>query len=253
MCVCLCTFAYMQKLEKFEVTDAFEVLLEKPEFSTFTPHCLVNALLPYRYYIGSGYRIVVEVWRGAHAVQLNTLKWLAAALQKFTKYGQVHMMGILHAENEFVLFQELKDSIHVAVRAFDVVTKTIADPTPSTTLFHDVLVPLVCGCSFNGDFSAMVLFLQDLHKNSGFLVVTRDHALTLLTKRAAMRYILHFERTDLGRNARTTVTRTLTRTNVGYGGAPVIVSFSLAMMYQAWAELKIELYTHLHIPTFEWR
>ena len=99
----------------------------------------------------------------------------------------------------------------------------------------------------------MITFLQELERNSSFLQETRRHVLTLGTKSAVTKYLLQFERDNLPRNARTAITRTLTRTRISYGGAPFIAGFGLAMILQAWAELKMDLYNVLCIPAHRWR
>ena len=234
----------MQRLAPF---DSTEVFLEKPEHSSFSAHCVTSALLPDRY------PRRIEVNRGAYAVQINTLHWLLLTLKKSIRQTGTDSVAIQNSDNEFLIVQEVKDSLHVSKWALEIVTQAVESPSPSCTLFHDVLVPLLCRSAFRGDDEAMIVFLQLLQKNAEFLIQTRMHALTLTTKSAAVRYMLNFERNELGRNARTTVTRTLTHTQVCYGGMYVISSFALATVFQAWCETKLDLYTQLSIPNYKWK
>jgi len=234
----------MHRLETHEPT---EVMLHKPPTSSFSPHCVVAALLPNRY------PSRINVARGYHAVQLNTLRWLAGVLTQYSKRPETSQVGILNLENQLVLAQELKDSVHVALRAVGIIERAVASPSPHYAFLQYLLVPVLCGVSFHGDEDDMMTFLRELERNSTFLQETRRHVLTLSTKSAVTKYLVDFERDSLPRNARTATTRTLTRTRIAYGGAPFIAGFGLAMMLQAWAELKIDLYNVLSIPAHRWR
>ena len=234
-------------MRRLETAEPPEVMLHKPLLSMFSPHCVVVALFPDRF------PSRIEVGRGYHAVQINTLKWLVRAFTRFVKHPEANQVGFLNTDNQLVLAQEIKDSVHVTLRAIEIIQLAIHAPSPRCSFIQEVLVPVLCSASFQGGEDDMIVFLQELERNGTFLQETRRHVLTLTTKAAALRYILEFERSSLGRNARTAVTRTLTRTRISYGGAPVIAGFSLAMMLQAWAELKIDLYNLIALPAHRWR
>lgn len=237
----------MRRLETVEPLDVCKVMLHKPRVSTFSPHCIVVALFPGRY------PSRIQVGRGYHAVQVNTLKWLVGVLVRFVKHPGASKVGILNTDNQLVLAQEIKDSVHVTLRAIDTIRLAIRAPSPRCSFIQDVLVPVLSSASFQEGEDEMTAFLQELERNSTFLQETRRHVLTLTTKASAVQYILEFEHSSLGLNARSAVTRTLTRTRICYGGAPVIAGFSLAMMLQAWSELKMDLYNVISLPTHRWR
>ena len=234
-------------MRRLETHEPAEVMLHKPRTSCFSPHCIVAALLPDRY------PSCINVGRGYHAVQMSTLRWLANALSQYAKRPEASRVAILNSDNQLVLSQELKDSVHVVLRAVGIIERAIASPSPNCGFFECVLVPVLCGISFRGDEDDMITFLQELERNSSFLQETRRHVLTLGIKSAVTKYLLQFERDNLPRNARTAITRTLTRTRISYGGAPFIAGFGLAMILQAWAELKMDLYNVLCIPAHRWR
>ena len=162
-------------------------------------------------------------------------------------------MAGLDFRNQFQLTQETRDSVYVALRAADIVDRAVKEPKPSCTTFHDVLVPVLCGTSFWGDEDDMIEFFKTLERTADFLPQQRRRAMDFNTKHAAMRYVVAFERYELGRHARTAATQSLTRTRMAYGGAPVIAAFALAMIRQAWAELKVELYTKMSMPNHTWQ
>tara|TARA_Y100000389_G_scaffold77969_1_gene74725 strand:+ start:1251 stop:1955 length:705 start_codon:yes stop_codon:yes gene_type:complete len=234
-------------MRRLETAEPLGVMLHKPRASTFSPHCIVIALFPGRY------PSRIQVGRGYHAVQINTLKWLVSALVRFVKQPGASKVGIVNTDNQFVLAQEIKDSVHVTLRAIDTIRLAIHAPSPGCSFIQDVLVPVLSSASLQEGEGEMTAFLQELERNSAFLQETRRHVLTLTTKASAVAYIAEFERSSLGLNARSAVTRTLTRTRISYGGSPVIAGFSLAMMLQAWCELKIDLYTVISLPTHRWR
>lgn len=234
-------------MQRLEATEPAEVVLQKPHTSLFSPHCIVVALLP------NQFASRIDVTRGYHAVQMDTLKWLGRTLREFAKRPDTSAGGILNADNQFDLTQETRDSVHVALRVADIVDRAVRAPKPSCTTFHDVLVPVLCGTSFWGEEDNMIEFFQTLERTADFLPQQRRHVLTFTTKRAAMRHVLEFERNELGRHARTAATQSLTRTRMAYGGAPIIAAFALAMIRQAWAELKVELYTKMSMPSYTWQ
>lgn len=238
------TFTSMRRLESVEPA---EVVLQKPRVSLFSPHCIVVALLP------NQYESRIDVSRGYHAIQMHTLKWLGKTLQGFVDRPNTSAGGILNADNQMMLTQEVRDSVHVARRVIGIVDRTVESPRPSCTTMHDVLVPVLCGTSFGGSEDDMIEFFKTLERTAGFLQQTRRHVLGLLTKSVAKSHIFEFERCELGRHARTAVTQGLTRTRIYYGGAPVLAAFALAMIRQAWAELKVDLYTQMAIPSHAWR
>ena len=235
------------RMRRLEASEPIEIMLRKPHTSLFSPHCIVVALLP------GQYTTRIDVTRGYHAIQMGTLKWLGRTLREFARRSDTSAGGILNADNQYQLTQELRDSVHVALRVADIVDRTVQSPRPSCTTFHDVLVPVLCGTSFWGDEDKMIEFFKALERAADFLQQTRRHTLDLVTKHAAMRYVLEFERNELGRHARTAVTQSLTRTRMAYGGAPIIAAFALAMIRQAWAELKVELYMKISMPSYTWQ
>ena len=234
----------MQRLEASEPT---EVVLQKPHTSLFSPHCIVVALLP------NQFASRIDVSRGYHAVQMDTLKWLGHTLRVFARRPDSSAGGILNADNQFQLTQEMRDSVYVALWVADIVDRAVKAPKPSCTTFHDVLVPVLCGTSFWGEEDDMIEFFKTLERTADFLPQQRRRATDFTTKHAAMRHVVEFERNELGRHARTAATQSLTRTRMAYGGAPVIAAFALAMIRQAWAELKVELYMKMSMPSHTWR
>lgn len=234
----------MRRLVESEWT---EVVLEKPHESLVSPHCIVVSLFP------SGFTAGIDVTRGYNAVQMDTLKWVGRTLRGFAKRNDSRAGGILNADNQFQLTQELRDSVHVALRVADIVDRVVKAPSLSFTTLHDALVPVLRGASFWGDEDNMIEFLKTLERTADFLPQVRRIALDFTTKRAAMGHVIEFERNELGRHARTAVTQSLTRTRMAYGGAPVLAAFALAMIRQAWAELKVELYMKISLPNHAWR
>lgn len=234
-------------MRRLETIEPAEIVLQKPPTSLFSPHCIVVALLP------NQYEARIDVGRGYHAIQMHTLKWLGRTLQHFVDRPSTRAGGILNADNQLLLPQEVRDSVHVARYVIGVVDRTLKSPKPSCTTLHDVMVPLMCGTSFGGNEDAMIEFFEMLERAADFLQHTRKHVIALLTKGAARSHVVQFERQELGRHARLAVTQSLKRTRVSYGGAPVLAAFALALIRQAWAELKVDLYTHVGLASYAWR
>ena len=234
----------MRRVDSMEPT---ELVLEKPSMSTFSAHFIVLAMLP------DGYASRIDVTRGYYAIQVATLKWLSQVLKAYARCPPATAAGILNSDNFHMMQQELRDSAHVAQRVSAIVDQALVAPPRGCRTIHDVLVPLLNGASFWGNEDEMIAFFQTLEHTSSFLQQVRRHALGLLSKKSAVRYLLTFERSELGRHARSSVTQALTLTNVAYGGAPMIAAFGLAMMRQAWAELKIEIFTQITLPNFNWK
>jgi hypothetical protein len=235
-------------MRRLETIEPSEIVFQKPPTSLFSPHCIVVALLP------NQYEARIEVGRGYHAIQMHTLKWLKKILKTFVDRPSTRAGGILNADNQLLLPQEVRDSVHVARDVIGVIDQTLKSPKPSCTTLHDVMVPLMCGTSFGGNEDAMIEFLAALERSADFLKQTRRHVLgELTTKSAARSHVVKFERQELGRHARSAVTQSLTRTRVSYGGAPVLAAFALALIRQAWAEMKVDLYTHVGLSSYAWR
>ena len=233
-------------MRRLDSVEPAEVVLQKPCASLFSPHCIVVALLP-AHFPGR-----IDVSRGYHAIQMHTLQWLGKTLQGFVDRPSTSAGGILNADNQLLLTQEVRDSVHVARYVIGIIDRTLASPKPSCTALHDVMVPVLCGTSFAGSEDDMIEFFVALERAADFLQQTRRHVLGLLSKTAARRHVTQFERQELGRHARTAVTQSLARTRIFYGGAPVIAAFALAMIRQAWAELKVELYMQIGLASHAW-
>lgn len=234
-------------MRRLEPVEPAEIVLQKPCVSLFSPHCIAVALLP------NHFPARIDINRGYHAMQMDTLRWLGTTLQGFVDRPSTRAGGILNADNQLLLTQEVRDSVHVARYLIGIIDRTVASPRPSCTTLHDVMVPVLCGTSFAGSEDEMIEFFVALERASDFLQQTRRHVLSLLSKSAARRYIYKFERQELGRHARTAVTQSLARTRIFYGGAPVLAAFALAMIRQAWAELKVELYRQIGLATYAWQ
>ena len=219
---------------------AASMLADKPEHSLLLPDLVVADLLPGRFPSDKG------------RIQSESLQWLLRAIRSVSARSSLARATRGIASGAQPLWEcEVADSRHATAWAASVLESSIRSAASHVreervTLFADVALPLMRNLVFRGDEEKLVSLLQTLRFEFDQVLnkLTYEHA---KTKTQVLLEMARFEKCDLPRHARTTVSRALARCKVHFGGMVYACAFSLALLRLSWAQRKLDICIKMRI------